>query len=482
VIEEQRDHRRADDDRNRPSSPPRSCHDCSLAAACNAIATRCVHHDDATENVSEIAMWPNLTNHRLAITRTRSREPAYNHEMRYLVVLASCAGCGFNPSMLSDVDASAGGDGLPVIVDSTQNEMPGGDAMQPAPLHLAPSDGQPGASPFTLSGTVTIDTGALTITGGTLPEGDTFDMRPQLGGGPGLAVLHVGALAVAPGAQVSIVGAQPLVIVAGGDVDVHGVLDAGAHGATPGAGGALPGAGTGAGKAGSHGDNDSDTGGGGGGNGAGGGSGGPITGCADLDPVGAAGSPVGDAQISQLIGAAGGGSASGTACLPVDPGGAGGGALQISSLTKITIESDGSLLAGGGGGHGGTDCNDPGGDVNSGAGGGAGGAIVLQAPAIASSGIIAANGGGGGGSSATGSSSGTAGQDGQAGTTPASGGTGADATGGKGGALAAPTAGGSAGCGANAAGGGGSAGRIAATSGFVDHGTSSPSVTASLPP
>lgn len=366
-----------------------------------------------------------------------------------------------------------------VTIGAHRDTLPDGYTVTRAgesALHLDPADGMPGGAPLTLTGDVTIDTTTLEITGASLPAGDAFDLRSQLGGGLDLAVLHVGALAVESGANVRVVGDHPLVIVAGGDVDIAGLLDAGARGPTPGAGGAAMG--DGAGTAGTHGSDDSDSGGGGGGYGEAGASGGAISGCPVMGGVG--GPAFGDAAIGRLVGGSGGASSSGTTCMP-DPGGAGGGALQITSATQIAIAGTGRINAGGGGGAGGTDCGAS--DVNSAAGGGSGGAIALQAPAISNAGIIAANGGGGGGSSQTGAGSGMPGGDGVTSAMASAGGTGPRATGGSGGTgTAPPTIGGGAGCGANAAGGGGGVGRIAVSASFTSTGTVSPAPNTSLPP
>jgi hypothetical protein len=150
-------------------------------------------------------------------------------------------GCSYSPSRVgvtSDTDATGGDD------DGPANTL--------EPLHLGPGDGVPGTDPLTLDGNVTINTDGPAIST-SLPPGVTFDVRPQLGGGPELAVLHVAALTVTAGADVRITGARPFVIVAGGDVEVLGVLDAGARNTVPGAGGALPDVGDGAGVTGAHG-------------------------------------------------------------------------------------------------------------------------------------------------------------------------------------------------------------------------------------
>lgn len=386
--------------------------------------------------------------------------------MRRVVValLFAGSGCEFEHGLLANGSA-AEPDATPLDTDAPPAPL--------QPVHVGPGDGDAGTAPLTLGGAITIDTSAPSITGVTLPPGVTLDVRPQLGGGPDLAVLHVGALDVSAGAVVKIIGTRPLVIAAGGAVDVAGKLDAGAHALVPGAGGAAPGMGDGAGQKGLHEtSNLSDSGGGGAGYGTAGAAGGAIStnGCS-VNP-GAAGIAYGNATIATLTGGSGGGTTSATACTP-DPGGAGGGALQITSASTITIETSGQLLAGGGGGRGGTDCGQS--DVNSGPGGGSGGAIVLEASAISNAGVIAANGGGGGGSSSTGSGSANPGQDGGANATQASGGTGPRANGGKGGAAnLAATAGGGSACGNNGAGGGGAVGRIAASTAVTGAGVISP--------
>jgi hypothetical protein len=383
---------------------------------------------------------------------------------RAIIQLTLVAGCSFDPTRVGGNDPGTDGNG-----------GDDGSIAPQEPVHLTPEDGTPGTGPLNIDGNATIDT-TTPSSSIALPRGVTLDVRPQISG-PDVAVLHVGALTIADTATLTITGTRALIIVAGGDVDIAGVIEAGARGQTPGPGGGMPGSGPGMGAVGGHGDNDSDTGGGGGGYGSAGANGGAITGCTVT--LGMGGSAFGDATISMLLGGSGGAGSSGNACAQ-DPGGAGGGAFQITSATRIAIAANGRINAGGGGGRGANDCGQ--GDVNSGAGGGSGGAIVLQAPVITSLGVVAANGGGGGGSSQTGMGDADPGLDATPSLTPADGGDGPRAKGGSGGiAGVAPTVGGDAPCGGNSAGGGGAVGRIAVSASWDNTGTFSPVPNATLP-
>ena len=229
----------------------------------------------------------------------------------------------------------------------------------------------------------TIDTTAMTIDGLTR---DDFVAREQPDG-PGVAVLSVGSLDVS--GLVRVVGTRPFIVYATGVVAIGGMLDAGAHGGEPGAGGYVDGPG--------HGASESkpvadvcDPGGGGGGFGGAGADGGAES-CGGVH--GAGGSTYGDAALVVLEGGSGGGAGSPGACAVVAAG-AGGGAVQVSSLASIAV--GGGINVGGGGGGGGPYCVDPDGDGGAGGGGGTGGAIFLEAPVVDVSGVLAADGGGGG--------------------------------------------------------------------------------------
>jgi len=396
--------------------------------------------------------------------------------MRALLVWLSVSACGFTPAVGTDGNPRGDGGGGDVADSSTG---------LPAPLHLTSDDGQPSDVDLVLSSPIVVDTSALTITGTPLTLG-TFDVRHQIQGNGEVAVLHLHSLTVAAGAVVQVVGTRPLIVVASDAIVISGKVDAGAKGATPGAGGFAPGMGDGQGLRGAHQGTYSDSGGGGGGFGDRGGAGGAITGCATPLPGGIAGPSEGDDPISVLQGGAGGGAGEGTACAD-NLGGAGGGAIQLTSDKSIFVDETGVITAGGGGGTGGTDCG--GSDGNSGAGGGAGGAIVLQAPMVTNQGIIAANGGGGGGGGSGGGfpapDTGKPGEDAHPSDMAAAGGMGIGASGIDGGAGGTADTGAQAGmansCSNNAGGGGGAVGRIAASSGYQDLAVTSPHAIATLP-
>jgi hypothetical protein len=257
-----------------------------------------------------------------------------------------------------------------------------------APTHLlAPVD--PGGEVLSL-GDATIDTTALTIDGAPPPASAAFVVAPQADGTE-VAVLVVGGLEVEAGATVRAIGARPLVVVSRGEIVLDGVLDVGAHGVTPGPGGAPPGMGAGAGASAVHIVDVCDPGGGGGGFGGAGAAGGR-TQC-DATPAPRGGVASGDVSLALLVGGAGGGRGAPGVCAAGARGGAGGGAVQLTSFTAI--RGAGQILAGGGGGRGGIACP---GDGGGGGGGGAGGAIYLEAPVVALVVAPATGGGGGGGS------------------------------------------------------------------------------------
>jgi len=374
-------------------------------------------------------------------------------------------------------DGSLPGDGTPPTTDGAPATI--------VPLHVP--DAPVGTGDLTL--TETIDTTDLTIGGSSsFPAGVTFDTMTQTAGGT-VAVLHVRGLRVPTNVRVT--GSRPLVVVAGGDIEIVGVLDGAARRNTAGPGGADPGMGDGAGHAGMHVSTFRDAGGSGAGFATIGGTGGAATGCNPTAPTTTAGTDYGDAQLTKLVGGSGGGAAFASSC-GTRPPGAGGGAIQLSSATHIRIT--GGITVGGGGGGGGKAqaTGSPQCDDSAGAGGGSGGAIVLQSPLVDVDGTIAANGGGGGssggdpnGDDSPPEADGVDGQDGQLGSTRATGGIDVgvwSAAGGAGGAIASVVNGSpNPDCDGNGGGGGGSAGRIViatpSTGATTQSGTVSPQST-----
>ncbi len=250
-----------------------------------------------------------------------------------------------------------------------------------------------------------------------------------------LGVFVFNSLTVEPQGQLSVTGNLPLVIVALDQVTLNGRLLAHATAGLTVAGGATSdlvaqsGAGLGGGSPGV--DPFGVGGAGAGFCGHGGSGGGP----GDAGTPSAGGAPYGISALVPLFGGSQGGPGYGVT------GGGGGGAVQIVAANSISIGQGGVINVGGGGGRTSTGSNA--------SGGGSGGAILLEAPTVTVAGVLAANGGGGGGS-------GTAGQDGQASSTAATGSSG----GGGNGSAADMADGQSAGATSKQSGGAGGAGRI----------------------
>ena len=221
-----------------------------------------------------------------------------------------------------------------------------------------------------------------------------------LSDGSEACVLVIHDMRIDPAASLTVAGARPLIVLASGDVTIHGTLDASARMDEPGAGGFLGGVndpagrGPSGGEGGEHVRNFEDGGGGGGGLCGAGGNGG--------NGGGARGGRGGVAitatwDLQPLTGGSGGGRGRGTFAggeTNAGYGGAGGGGLQITAQGSIVV--DGSILVGGGGGLPG-DNRIPTGNWGSGGGGGSGGALLLEAPSVnVVSALLDAAGGGGG--------------------------------------------------------------------------------------
>jgi hypothetical protein len=321
------------------------------------------------------------------------------------------------------------------------------DGIQPdaAPLftalHLDTSMVLVGAPDLTLGSATTIDTTALTIGGAAnafFVEQDSY------------AVLYTGAFDVQ--ADITVVGALPLIVSATGQIEIEGNVSLFGHDAVPGPGApaASPGAG-GSGTSANVGEGAKIS------SGGGGGSYGSLgaLGFAEYPTTTSIGTIYGGSIAGLLIGGAPGGDG-GEQQAP----GVGGGALQLSSAMSITV---GAFAINAGGGGGGAALG-----IGGGGGGGAGGEIILEAPTMAVLGAVTANGGGGGGGGPGDGNAQAAqpGQNGQPNATPASGGIGGMPQGAPGGSGAAGVSGsfveaatGNLG-GSIGGGGGGGAGRI----------------------
>jgi hypothetical protein len=415
------------------------------------------------------------------------------HRRLSMAALALLGACSFDPSPLapgpgnpgdgapSPGDAGAPGDADPSAPDADDRpSIPRDVAHVPENAWLA-SDRD-----VVWSDDVTIDTSSLTITGpGAAGTPDlTFVSSPHAPHdppGPELALLYLADWTVEQDVTVRVTGSRPLVVISSGDIELRGVIDAGARRVVSGPGGFAAGLGPGAGQLGVHLPDFLDPGGGGAGHATQGARGGQ--GCAadcttgTVAPGGPGGASYGDAVVSVLTGGSGGGqggSGGADACAP-GGGGAGGGAVQLYATGRITVTASGGISVGGGGGGGGfaIGCSDSGGG-----GGGSGGVVYLQAERIDLAGVLAANGGGGGSDGGSINGDGVPGADGALDADPAPGGIPPDgeSVGGAGGAgTAAPGSGSDVAAELNGGGGGGAAGRVVLhCSGFSGDGLVSP--------
>jgi hypothetical protein len=286
----------------------------------------------------------------------------------------------------------------------------------------------PPASPLSLAGTLTFDTGTGELHNGSARL-DIISLPLQTRGGEIHAII-ASTVTIAPGSMLRATGPRGFAILASdtitiGDAALLDVSVGGAGARTlcpdgPALGTALAdGAGGGGGAAfggpgGRGGDGNDD------GTASLGGNGGIALPTAPLGPLG--GCP---------------GAAGGYGDDPGGLGGSGGGVIFLASATSITIAPDAGLHAGGGGGSGGTRTSGNHGDAGGG-GGGSGGMIFLEAPLVTSAGTLAANGGGGGEGSGN-RTEGAPGDPGQLAIARASGGSGGSlsgTSGGHGGAIA----------------------------------------------
>ena len=279
---------------------------------------------------------------------------------------------------------------------------------------------------------ITLDTNSGTVSSGQPPP--FTDLRSQRLGPPQVRLMVARNFTVANTITLKVVGTYALVVIAQGDVNVVGTIDASANGTTtPGYDALLCPAGLGKNFVQAVGN----PGGGGGGFGTAGASGAD----ADGPPAnngGPGGAVEGEPTLRPLRGGCGGGVGGGG-----HGGGVGGGAVQVSAFGSLTVKGAGTVKAAGGGGSNG----------EGGGGGGTGGAILLEGTSIVleAGAKLCANGGGGGGVNNA-----TVAQTGTCALTRASGG---GQGGGNGGAEGLPPTGGGYITG-DGGGGGGAVGRI----------------------
>lgn len=231
----------------------------------------------------------------------------------------------------------------------------------------------------------------------------------------GVHIWWTGAFTLAAGARLRVVGPQPLLIAANGNVTIEGTIDASSFfdgaavsvgaGADPRACDRVEVAPTPGTTCGGH----AGSGGGGGGFGGRGGDGGDVTGrgCPGGDDSGGSGgAPLGGVPTTLRGGCDGADGATnnqndGTTGRGI--AGAGGGAVQITAAGSLTVS--GTLHAGGAGGSGAYDATggSVGGRRGGGGGGGSGGMVALEGQDIdiQLGALLVANGGGGGGGTDT---------------------------------------------------------------------------------
>ncbi len=326
------------------------------------------------------------------------------HCRRQLMVLAAAASltdCTLKTTTIGDGASTSTSDNGGGVSPGATKAIPDAGA-KPGILGFVASN-VPASTPLIATGdlvfstqtcsraSVEIDT-AKGIVNGCDPQMQAFSYTAitqsdtSLGSLPA-ALFVTNKFTIQTGMTVTVVGNLPLVVVALGDANISGLLDASR--------------GVGGGGIATRGNQKGNGQGGGGAAAAGEGAGGAGfcgVGGDGASNTGSGGKSYGNAANVPLLGGSAGGSAA-------QGSGAGGGAVQIISATSVQVTAPGVIHVGGAGGS------------WEGSAGGSGGAILLEAPTISIAGTLAANGGGGGG----GDTQCNSGQDAQAGATPAAG-------------------------------------------------------------
>lgn len=158
---------------------------------------------------------------------------------RFLVAGLALGACTFEAEPAPGVGDDPGADD-----DHGDGADPGDGTAQPATddiVNVAAIDEVLGTGDLRLPrpagkpAVLLVDTSALRVASGALPDGVRFVAAAQDGGGPELAILRVRKLTVE--ADVIVTGARPLVVIAE-DIEISGRLDISAH-HEPAAAGAL---------------------------------------------------------------------------------------------------------------------------------------------------------------------------------------------------------------------------------------------------
>jgi hypothetical protein len=314
------------------------------------------------------------------------------------MIAIAAMGCGF-----SGTDGGPG-DGEP------------GDCWGFAPLHIDPCPLEL-APAVEIGGEAILDTDEGTL---TLDEGEpeAIPLSSVEIDGVEVAVWAVDGLTLS--GRLRAEGRRPLLVVAGGNIAISGVVDLTGVAGLPRPAGSEARCGELGGSGGPGQENSDGAGGGGGGGGVTPGAPGQT---GDNDGDGTPGGNRGEAAEVGLRGGCSGGSGGRDPGAEADggTGGAGGGAIHLLARDEVVIS--GRINAGGGGGGPGVRDTD-----SAGGGGGGGGYVGLEAPAvqIITGASVAANGGGGGGGADDSKSDATPGASGLDSDAPAPGGSGSN--------------------------------------------------------
>lgn len=326
-----------------------------------------------------------------------------------ILAVVLVAGCGFKPAAGGDDDAHDGG-----FMDAPADAIVRMDGCSTFSKLFDTCTMATGGSMVSITGPADYDTmtNSLSINGGPA----THPMHVMVNTAEGMIDVWIASSFTLTG-KLRVHGANAFGIAAEHGITLDGLVD-------------LTDAGAGArpdnkcvGQVGQPGSNHSNHGGGGGGGALNGAGGDGMNSTTTMATGGTGGSSIAPVHDGLLGGCDGGKGADGGSGGSGGEAGDGGGAILLATADTLALTANGVINAGGGGGHAGKD--------NGGAGGGgSGGMIVIEASVLQNAGAIAANGGGGG--EGGDNVQGMRGQNGQASTARALGGSGTTNSGGAG--------------------------------------------------